>query len=231
MNTPYEINDSQTGNLKNQFTEVTKFSKVVAAIVFITLPFVGFYIGTRYGTETVVINQVSSQVIDTKVQESQYKKTHYGDGEIPLSWSTAHAADVSLVDTWPVKNYPLNQAFFSISADDIVFYGWNADQIDLYRLSSKAGKEYQNHVNEMAKGDSKISIEQRLINGSQSHVITWPLDNGEVTLAGSGGQDILISMGSSTESHYILIRKQALGDKAFEEAFSRYIDTFDISKF
>jgi len=47
-------------NLPPSFTTVTPFSKLLAAILFITLPFVGFYLGLHYQEKNLV--QAPSQI-------------------------------------------------------------------------------------------------------------------------------------------------------------------------
>ena len=101
MNTLDNLGDSKSKNFKSHFTEVTSFSKIAAASAFIILPFVGFYLGTKYSNEAVqVYNPSKSQVKEVESQATHYKKT-FLDGEIPKSWSTYHASDISVIDTWP----------------------------------------------------------------------------------------------------------------------------------
>lgn len=40
-------------DLKTQFTTVTTLSKILAALVFIALPFIGFYFGMQYNASTI----------------------------------------------------------------------------------------------------------------------------------------------------------------------------------
>jgi len=52
-------------NLKTQFTTVTSFSKIVAAALFISLPFFGFWLGTKFqkslpNTQVVLVNNDTS---------------------------------------------------------------------------------------------------------------------------------------------------------------------------
>jgi hypothetical protein len=51
-------------NIKQQFTTVTTFSKIVAGILFIALPFIGFYLGMQYGKEIKALTSMS--VFDDK---------------------------------------------------------------------------------------------------------------------------------------------------------------------
>lgn len=228
LNNEVKVTDGK--NFKSHFTDVTTFSKITAAIVFVTLPFVGFYVGTRYSLETPVVPAVVTPS-ETKVVEkvAEYKKTLMG-GEIPLSWSTYNTSDVSFIDSWPPEGAWQKHAYFSIASGDITFYDWNADQIDFYVLTSNARKEYIDFVATTAADDSEVVVEQKTINGANAHVVTWPLDNGQVTKVGAGGKHILFSTGTSTDSVSILIDKQALGDKAFEDTFAHFIDSVDVNK-
>lgn len=231
MDTTDQQDDIKSKTFSSHFTEVTTFSKIVAASVFIVLPFAGFYLGTKYNSEAVLLyNPAESQISEAPLDVPQYKKNPVGlDGEIPSSWSTYRASDISVIDAWPPEGFLQKNAVFSAAVDDITFYNWNANQIDLYWLSNKAGKEYLAYVKKMSESDPEISSEQKTVSGAQALVISWPLDNGIVTLEGTGGKSVLISTGDTDDSRYILVDKQAQGDQAFEDAFSHYLDTIDLS--
>lgn len=231
MNTLDNLGDSKSKNFKSHFTEVTSFSKIAAASAFIILPFVGFYLGTKYSNVTVpVYNPSEYQVNEVESQIPHYKKTFMG-GQIPKSWSTYHTSDISVIDTWPPEGSLHKNVVFSAATNDVVFYDLNADQIDFYWLSNKGGKEFIAFVEEESKKYPEISSEKKIINGAQAFVVTWPLDNGEVTKAGTGGKSVLISTGDTDDSQYILVEKQALGDQVFEDVFSHYLDSIDIGSF
>jgi len=230
MNTFDQKELAESKDFKSNFTEVTKFSKIVATVVFITLPFVGFYLGTKYCEDTLDTNvQQIPKKVDS-VEEVQYKKTFQLDAELPLSWSTYHTSDLSLIDAWPPEDSLQKHAYFSAASDSVVFYDWNANQIDVYILTNKASKEYVEYVASMSQNDPEIVVEQKIINGANAYVVTWPLDNGEVTKIGSGGKSILWATGTSTDSVSVLVNKQALGDKSFEDAFSHFVNSIDVSK-
>src|SRR3989344_384516 len=53
-----------------KWTEVTWYSKALAMILFIFLPFFGFYFGVQYG-KTVGLENQSTEFVPTEIQEIQ----------------------------------------------------------------------------------------------------------------------------------------------------------------
>lgn len=50
------------------FNSVTPFSKIIAVVLFITSPFIGFYIGMEYQREINTSNYLKSQIISSKIK-------------------------------------------------------------------------------------------------------------------------------------------------------------------
>lgn len=62
--------------MKKQFTTVTPFSKALAMILFIVLPFVGFYLGIQYQKRVAYLSSKNNQQPNTQMQSASiYKGT------------------------------------------------------------------------------------------------------------------------------------------------------------
>ena len=64
-----EVTETKNSNFARQFTTVTPFSKFVALVTFIMLPFVGFWLGTKYANVTIIEYQQQTPPITIEPKE------------------------------------------------------------------------------------------------------------------------------------------------------------------
>jgi hypothetical protein len=206
-------------------TEVTSLSKVLAAIIFITLPFLGFYLGRQYPNQTVTETNTS---VSDSVPSLLYKKTLLG-GEIPVGWSEYRAGDVVLVETWPDTDF--RSSLIGFSSDWVSYGDWNVNQVDVYIMTEQAANSYFDNAKRMAQNDPGMIIEEKRFDDVPVTVVTWPLDEGYVTKGGTGGSSYTFKTDAySDKPSYIIIEKQARGDQFFEDSFAHFIETLDFKK-
>ena len=211
----------------NLFTSVTPFSKTLAGIIFVALPFVGFYLGYTYAPPEVV-TVAESTTAPMATSTKQTKRSFLG-GEIPVSWSNYDMGDINILDTWPPTGGKYMNVVHSIAADEIVFGDWNAEQIDILYLNEQGKNAFV--ANARDPQQSEVTISEKSFDGVPVTIIMWPLDNGQVTKGGTGGSSYLFQASETGGNPlFILIDKQALGDPAFEQAFAHYLDTVDFKK-
>lgn len=216
--------------IKESFTTVTTLSKILAGIFFIGLPFLGFYLGYNFQkAPTIVIQQQTTEEEKPKEirqQTGEIKKSFYG-GEIPVSWSQyANYEAAPLEDVLPKTD----SAKFSFSDIRVSFSDWNGTQVDFFLMTEAARNKLLDNAKELAKEEAGIVITEEKIGGVSATIINWPLDNGEVTKAGSGGSSYVIKLGYKDYAEYLLIEKQAKGDEMFEQAIIHYLKTADFTK-
>lgn len=209
------------------FTEITPLSKTLAAIILIILPFVGFYLGYRYAPATEV--SVAESAPTPLASSTPQTKRSYLGGEIPISWSNYDMGDIIILDTWPPAGGKHMTVVNSIAANKITFGDWNSEQIDIYYLDTAGKGAYLENARDPEQID--VTIAEKFFDEVPVTVITWPLDNGEVTKGGTGGSSYLFQTSEwNGEPFYVLISKQAFGDPTFEQAFAHYLDTIDFKK-
>lgn len=97
-------------NLPKELTTVTKTSKTLAYIVFLTLPFIGFFLGIKYQqtldlanqqtTEPVIIKRTPtptpSQIIDTSNWKTYTSKSYEFSFQYPPDYKVNHESSLAL---------------------------------------------------------------------------------------------------------------------------------------
>ncbi len=194
-------------------------------IIFIAMPFIGGWIGYQYHSEQVLTQQPVTPIVEIESQDRN-KKSFYG-GEIPISWSQYTNYEAAPLES---TTFVANSAKFSFAENHVTVSDWNALQVDFYILTKEAADAFIVEAKEFETTDAGIEIKDDLIGGAAATTIKWPLDNGEITKAGSGGSDYLIKLVYQDSGEYLLMRKQAQGDEEFENAFSNFLDTVDFTK-
>jgi len=213
--------------------QVTPLSKYLAMALFIAMPFVGGWIGYMYSSKKVVevdrivVENVPVQLGIEVSSGQNYKKTFLG-GEVPANWS-----ELSVSESIVQKGEPLlfTNLRYSIAPYAIEFGDGAWSQIDFYYLAEGVSDEI---INDASQWEG-TQISSSTLGGRSSLVIQYPIDNGEVTKAGTGGTDYIIEISVEDQSRYpgqpthLLIRKWARGDEMFEKDFQHYLETTDLS--
>lgn len=91
---------------KNFLFEVSTFSKILAAIVFITLPFVGFYIGMKFSKEPVSNLNSSAPVAPQNIVADSEFSSEVGalkSGNAVLIYTETVSTESSQGRTWPIQ--------------------------------------------------------------------------------------------------------------------------------
>lgn len=204
---------------------VTPLSKYLAMILFIIMPFIGGWIGYVYAPEKVAIPQQVIQ-IENDNETDAVKKSFYG-GEIPSSWSQYTNFEAPPLGGIASLRTSIK---FSFAENHVTVSDWNAKQVNFYLMTENAANDYIAETKAWALIDGGIEITEEQLGGAPAIVIKWPLYNGEVTKAGTGGTSYLIRLPYQDSAEYLFIEKQAKGNDHFEKAFSHYIFTADFTE-
>ena len=208
---------------------VTRISKYLAMLLFVIMPFIGGWIGYQHAAGRVV--EVEKSIIgNTPVEigdatsEQKYKETFLG-GEIPFDWSELSVSE-TIVQKGELPN--LSNVRYSIAPGTITFGDGAWEQVDFYFLGEGVAEELISKANQ----EDGVQISESTLGGRPAVIIQYPLDNNEVTKAGTGGLDYIIDIPEDQIHHsnhptHLLINKWALGDKFFEENFKHYLETAD----
>ena len=70
--------------MKIEWNKVTWYSKLLALVIFVALPFIGFYYGAQYGKTVAAIGQTSTSSV-TAQTTSDNGTAYYSD---PAEWQT-----------------------------------------------------------------------------------------------------------------------------------------------
>lgn len=71
--------------MKIEWNKVTWYSKFIALVLFVALPFIGFYYGIKYGTLTAQVSQTPSVAISASTSSAVAAAAYYND---PAEWQT-----------------------------------------------------------------------------------------------------------------------------------------------
>ncbi len=117
----------------------------------------------------------------------------------------------------------------SVSSGKIIGYlGPNRYQVDFYVLSEKRAIELKNDLG------SQLGIEKKniIIAGEEAEIYEYSTDKDEngnpvFSPGASGGTDYFINTRNS--GNYLLIKKQALGEKEYEQSFQHILESLSIN--
>lgn len=217
---------------KHPVFEVTALSKYFALALFIAMPFIGGWVGYQSAPSKIaevkegIVKKTSTATVPNSL-EKKYKKT-FLEGDIPFDWS-----ELSVSETIVKKGESLtfSSVRYSFSSEAIQFGDGAWEQVDFYYLGEGVAEE----LIATAKQEDGVQVNESTLGGTQTVVIQYPLDNDEVTKAGTGGTTYITAIPEDQRHHsshptHLLIRKWALGDEVFEENFRQYLDTADFTK-
>lgn len=170
---------------------------------------------------------------------SGYKKLDYTDtgGEIPNAWSYSYRGDIGPAPLPPAGDNILDSKYilFSFAEHGIAYGDINWSQVDFFEMSYNDVKTMVGNIKAAIKSKPNewegVKMSQEISEGNIiANVLTYPLDNGEVTKGGTGGKTYFIAWKCANGTNAgLVINKQALGDKEFEDGFSHYISTMDLA--
>ncbi len=204
------------------------------AIKSLGLLVVGFVVGgliiapIAYG-KGKKFNSGTTQANSTAITPSAYKKLFKDAGadefnaEVPSNWSIYINGENSFDSLGDRPTYAVGQ-------DSVAFGDTNWNQVDFYFVQNDIIDDL------IKKAKAEDSDSQRwtkeTIDGVTADVYTMPLDNGQVTKGGSGGKLYYIRLPytSAGSAKTLFIRKQALGDEAFEAGVSHLIKDLKLGK-
>lgn len=123
--------------LPESFTTVTTFSKILAIFLFVTLPFLGFYLGYQYKKSTVVV--IDSKEALTEPQKKPVASPTMSTSEFlitnsdsNLGWKTlTHELGFSF-DFPSGKNYSFENGPTNPSTDELLYFRIYTDTEGVY---------------------------------------------------------------------------------------------------
>lgn len=213
-------------DMSHPLTTVTPLSKTLAAIVFIVLPFVGFYLG-YINTPAAEVIIVESQAAPVATSSKQTKRSFLG-GEIPENWSEYTRSETPWVTA---DNYYSDETITYSFGSTRVSFPPNFEQVNIRFMTKASGDSF------IKDADSHdILVEQKTFDEVPLTVIYWPLDeNGQATILGTGGTDYIMQIPKEHAAYpgvagYLHISKVGRGDAEFEKAFEHFIDSIDFKQ-
>lgn len=96
--------------LSKELTTVTSFSKALAMILFIALPFIGFYLGMRYQQKTYINAPAVSQIQKTAIPSAIATRTPTGADKIVQNYYTSYLA---CLNKTPTQDCPYDPNVFT----------------------------------------------------------------------------------------------------------------------
>ena len=129
------MESSVSPNKPNPFTTVTIFSKAIALILFITLPFTGFYLGTKYQRAITVPPKPDILINnpDTKTSQNNTLKLEFKDLTVTLEKElvandngTLFSLPVKKVDGPVINSNPIGD-LFNIPMGPYIYYSRQTD--------------------------------------------------------------------------------------------------------
>lgn len=138
--------------------------------------------------------------------------------DIPSSWSSIVNSNEINYDEDPSEPYYYNKPIASFAPDSVTYTDSHGTQIDIYGSAYDLTKQFENKE----PGQKYYEI---TVGGIKGLEIIEPLDNGEVTKAGSGGTIIVLRLTNNETYKTIIIHKQFLGSTEFENNFKQIISS------
>jgi hypothetical protein len=165
----FSENPNGNGDTKFKFfLTVTPFSKILAFILFITLPFVGFYIGLKYQ------NSYTAQISD--------RQQMIGDNSSNVSTDINRTSLYFLQNEKLYKLSPLDSAPV-IYLDKVDSYSFSPDKKKIAFIREYGGVDNNIYVNEVESGKNLLTINRGNININRG--VSWSID-GDYLLVNAG---------------------------------------------
>lgn len=191
-------------------------------------------ISKEVAREVVRLEQLSIRSCEFEKKMSElpaygFKKVgSYASGitfEVPINWSVFKEGNPGPLLEETDRVGRVRSAFLSVGEEDVSYSDTNWTQVDFYFSNGN----FKEDIDYALSYGAVLTKEQ--VGGRFADVITWPLDDGEVTKGGTGGKEYYIPV-EDPSGYYkaIVISKQSLGSPAFEEAFKHLIETLEIPR-
>jgi hypothetical protein len=212
-----------------------RLSVSVTLLIFLLLP-LGASARTlqEFGAARVSRRQLQTQEIGCK--DVRTKKVSIGTvalSKVPSSWIVSVAQGESGLATG-FDDFP-KHIFFSIGQKKVTYGDLNLGQIDVAKMSGTDVRALEEWYKSTAEAGDTWSVQR--IGGRSFDVLTFPLDNGQVSKIGTGGRVYFLAW-TPKESHErrgkdmgLVIWQQARGDAAFECGMRVFIESLDLNAF
>lgn len=171
--------------LSPSFTTVTSFSKILAAVLFVSLPFAGFFLGMEYqkGIAPVILNQFNQQVpivitpspvLDPTANWKTYINTSYKYSiKYPLNWTIVVKGDADPSTFYaPYLESPCNYdggdrcGQINITVEDFN-PSKTLDQYFHFSEDNPSPEKMVNKISASIDGEKAISIDWYYLSGDQ----------------------------------------------------------------
>jgi len=213
--------DEQNNLQSNEPIQSSKNIWIIVITVVVTALIVGggVYAWQRYTPQSTQQNS-PTEISEYKKFEMMYYARDIITTEIPEIWSMYKNPENLGRDN--LSDSPTA----SIGAKDVRATNFNWQQIDLFYVINDISKS----LIEKAKETKYGTWSKETVGGIEADVVTYPLDNGEVTKAGTGGKKYFLSLPNIYDVRTLVISKQAKGDEEFENEFAHFIETLKFKK-
>jgi hypothetical protein len=143
--------------------------------------------------------------------------------EVPETWSAYSAGSEAVILKTAPADTPA-KAHLSLSKSTVQFGDTNWDQIDFTLYEGDRSDVVNLAKSKVGAGET---LSQETVGGLPAQVITYPLDNGQVTKGGTGGKTYYLTVPArgNAGAYTVRINKQAKGDAAFEAAVTHLLQT------
>ena len=147
--------------------------------------------------------------------------------QVPYGWNAFYNGDPATVDDYE-NLWGKEITIGSVSVPDrpISYSDMNWYQVDFAITESNVITE--EFVKKQKESDEWQSFEPVEVNGYSGYVGIFPLDNDQVSKAGTGGKIYFLTVENQWGTANLIIKKQALGSDEFEQGFEKILETLQI---
>lgn len=181
---------------------------------------------------------------DPDGQPSAGYKCGYFDGELPHTWSAVfNGPDIIPMRgprvTWYDKQSPYvsiinGRPFYSVAQRMVAYGDMNWSQLDFYYTSGRNVDRTVALLKKYPHTSGIVRWTSDTVAGKHAVVAEYGLDHGEVTKEGSGGKFYFVTWPFAHEGKQyrtgLIIHKQALGDKEFEQGVSHVLQSLSAER-
>lgn len=144
--------------------------------------------------------------------------------KIPADWSGYLSGEYDYID--PTDSLAISPPDVSFAPGIVSFGDTNWEQVDIYY--SEASLSDWKQALERKASEWEGTFQKAELKNTSGWYVQWPLDNGQVTKAGTGGQTYVFP---NRRGDVTVINKQALGSEDFEKGFQFFLDHFSDPKY
>ena len=151
--------------LPKKFTTVTKVSKIIALALFVTLPFTGFYLGTKYQSAINKNSQPPNAITNYNSQSTPGSNKGEDD---PLPKITYSIVDNLIATTGNISNNPVKELAPEDPSKEFKYYFNSDEEIPILDSEGKPALTKGFHVD-----DSQLKDMQQYTSSNVISITGW----------------------------------------------------------